>query len=219
MKRALVTGASQGIGLALSRELHKRGYDIIAVCRKATPELLKEKFEVIDKVDVRDDKSIQMLAKKIKEEKIDILVNNAGVFLDDEFGELDYDSINEQLLVNSLGPLKVTEALGKNLQRGSKVVMISSQMGSITLNSGWYYGYRMSKAALNVASISLAKDLGKKGVSILIIHPGYVKTRMTEFKGPTPPEESAKGIADRIEEHTIKESGEFKSYNGEKMPW
>ena len=112
---------------------------------------------------------------------LDELICSAGILREDGLDDAAYDDIRAQLEVNAIAPLRVVAALRKNLRRGGKVALITSRMGSIGDNgSGGYYGYRMSKAALNAAGMSLARDLASSGVAVAILHPGYVRTDMTE---------------------------------------
>ena len=133
---------------------------------------------------------------------------------------LDFDSIQRQFQVNAVGPLRIVSAVLPVLSKNSKIIMITSRRGSITDNtSGSSYGYRMSKAALNMASVSLAHDLKEKGIALGIVHPGYVKTDMTSHSGHIEPAESAQGILKRVEELNLENSGTFWHSNGEKLPW
>jgi NAD(P)-dependent dehydrogenase (short-subunit alcohol dehydrogenase family) len=122
--------------------------------------------------------------------------------------------------VNAYGPLRVTQKLSPLLARGSKVALITSRMGSIGDNgSGGYYGYRMSKAALNAAGKSLAIDLAPRGVSVAILHPGMVKTAMTGSHGKVEPEDAARDLLARIDALGLDNTGTFWHANGEVLPW
>ncbi|HVJ19887.1 MAG TPA: SDR family NAD(P)-dependent oxidoreductase, partial [Polyangiaceae bacterium] len=133
---------------------------------------------------------------------------------------LDFESIQKQLAVNALGPLRVTAALRRRLEKGAKVGFITSRMGSIDDNSsGGYYGYRMSKAALNMAAKSLAVDLKPAGVAVAILHPGMVKTDMVAGHGQVEPDDAARGLLARLDELTLESSGGFWHANGQRLPW
>lgn len=220
-KLAVVTGANRGIGLALTRELHQRGYDVVAACRKATPTLSALSVEVVDGVEVTNPAGIERLARAVANRNIDVLINNAGILRwSDKLESLDVAGIREQFEVNALGPLLVTAALRTRLPQGAKVALITSRMGSIDDNSsGGFYGYRMSKAALNMAGKSLAHDLEPQGVAVAILHPGMVKTEMVGDHGQVEPEQAAKGLLARIDALTLKTSGSFWHANGERLPW
>ncbi len=221
MKQTVViTGANRGIGLELTREYVRRGAEVIGLCRQSSAELDSSGARVIDGVDVVKSASVEAAAKKLKGTTIHILINNAGIFEDDALGKLDYAAVQHQLEVNALGPLRMTEALLEYLDKGSKIALITSRMGSIGDNgSGGYYGYRMSKAALNAAGMSLARDLRARGIAVAILHPGFVQTRMVDFAGDISPETSAKRLAQRIDELNLKTSGSFRHSNGESLPW
>ena len=220
MGNVLITGANRGIGLELARQLSQRGDTVIATCRKASPELGNLGVRVIEGVDVTSDASIGELARRLDGKALDVLVNNAGVLTHETLDDLDFDRIRHQLEVNSLGPLRVTAALRGLLGHGSKVVIITSRMGSIGDNtSGGSYGYRMSKAAVNMAGMSLARDLAQSGVAVAILHPGFVRTDMTGQRGLIDATESARGLIARIDELDLESSGGFWHANGERLPW
>ena len=222
MATVLVTGANRGIGLSLCKVFLAEGNDIVAVCRQPSPELsqLGAKVEVVSDVDVTQPKAVSALKQRLGKKRIDILVNNAGVLRDDRLTRLDLDLVEEQIRVNAIAPLRVVHALLENLGMGSKVALITSRMGSIGDNtSGGYYGYRMSKAALNAAGMSLARDLASRQVAVALLHPGYVRTDMTSQSGNVAPEDAAAQLATRIRELTMKTSGTFWHANGDILPW
>lgn len=220
MATVCITGANRGIGFEIARQLIDRGDEVIAVCRKPSDALSSLGVPIIDTVDVADGAGIEHLAERLQGVELDVLINNAGVLSDESLDDLDIDRIRRQFEVNSLGPLRVTAALRRNLGAGAKVAIITSRMGSIDDNtSGGRYGYRMSKAAVNMAGRSLAHDLRPDGVAVAIIHPGFVRTDMTGNTGLIDPPESAAGIIARIDELTTETSGSFWHANGEKLPW
>lgn len=219
MRTALVTGANRGIGLELCRQLREGGYDVIGACRDRSPELEVLGVEIIDDVDVTDAAGIATLERRVGERELDLLVNNAGILKSDTLETLDVSKAVRQFEVNALGPLLVTRALRGRLRHGAKVAIITSLMGSIADNSsGGYYGYRMSKAAVNMAGVSLARDLKDQGVTVLLLHPGMVATTMTSGRG-IPVDESVRGLVARIEEATAADSGSFRHANGKPLPW
>jgi NAD(P)-dependent dehydrogenase (short-subunit alcohol dehydrogenase family) len=171
-------------------------------------------------IDVGDDSSVAELKKRIGGKHVDLLVNNAGILERESLEELDFGSIRRQLEVNSLGPLRVTSALLPALGKGAKVVIVTSRMGSIADNtSGSRYGYRMSKAAVNMAGKSLAVDLKPRGVAVAIVHPGFVRTGMTGNQGDVDPATAAGRILDRADGLGLDNSGTFWHANGEVLPW
>ncbi len=219
-KTILITGANRGIGLAFVRHYLHRGERVLAVCRQSSSELDVSGAEVFAGVDVADPASITRLQQELKSVVIDVLINNAGILRDERLGSIDYATVLEQFDVNTLGPLRVTEALLGNLGKSAKVALITSRMGSIADNtSGGRYGYRMSKAALNIAGVSLAQDLKSRGISVALLHPGYVQTAMVGFGGDISAEEAARRLIVRIDELNLENSGSFWHSNGEILPW
>jgi Short-chain dehydrogenases of various substrate specificities len=219
-KTILITGANRGIGLAFVEHYLRRGERVLAVCRQSSSELDSSGAEVFAGVDVADPASIAGLQERLKGVAIDVLINNAGVLRDERLGDIDYATVLEQFQVNTLGPLRMTEALLANLGKGAKVALITSRMGSIADNtSGGRYGYRMSKAALNIAGVSLARDLQPRGIAVALLHPGYVQTAMVGFGGDISAEEAARRLITRIDELNLENSGSFWHSNGELLPW
>lgn len=219
MNRVLITGANRGIGLEICRQLQSRGDEVIAVCRHSSDALNELGLKAIEGVDVASDESIGILKDQLGGTKLDWLINNAGILSVESLDKLDFPAMEQQFRVNALGPLRVTSALRKNLFAGSKVGIVTSRMGSIDDNtSGGYYGYRMSKAAVNMAGACLAHDLSPQGVAVALLHPGYVATDMTGKQG-VPPEQAASGLIKRMDELEMDTSGSFWHAQGEKLPW
>ena len=220
MPTVVITGANRGIGLELTRQFRKRGDEVVAACRKSSDELANLDVEAVEGVDVADDAGAGRLTASLEGRTVDVLVNCAGILSDESLGDLDFDRMRRQYEINSLGPLRVTAALRENLVQGSKVAIITSRMGSIEDNtSGGRYGYRMSKAAVNMAGRSLANDLKDDGVAVAILHPGFVRTEMTGHQGLIDPPESAAGLITRIDEVTLETTGTFWHTNGQVIPW
>jgi short-subunit dehydrogenase len=219
MATYLITGANRGIGYEYCRQLLNRGDKPIAVCRSSSPELDALGIRVIKGIDMTQDQDLALLQSQLKGEQIDVLINNAGIIESVSLANLDIESIRRQFEVNAISPLRVTHALLDNLSGGSKVVMMTSRMGSIDDNtSGGSYGYRMSKVALCMAGKSLALDLRPKRIAVAILHPGLVQTRMTGFSGITT-EAAVRGLLARIDELTLVNTGTFWHSNGEVLPW
>ena len=223
-KTVVVTGANRGIGLGLAVAFASAGWVVFPACRTPTLALSAVQLnggKLIDGIDVSIDSGIARLKKELGETKIDVLLNNAGCLSVETLDELAPDAIRRQFEVNALAPLLVTAALRPNLSRGSKVVMITSRMGSLMDNdSGGFYGYRMSKAALNMAVISLSKDLAGDGVHVQALHPGMVATDMTKrWGGGISVDESVRGLMARIDAMTADNSGKFFHANGDELPW
>jgi len=219
LKKVLITGANRGIGLELCRQLTERGDQVIAVCRNASDALRDLGVRVIDDVDVSSDASVNALRDRLEDERLDWLINNAGVLSVERLDSLDFAAMERQFSINSLGPLRVTAALLSNLAVGAKVGIVTSRMGSIEDNtSGGYYGYRMSKAAVNMAGMSLARDLLDQGIAVTLLHPGMVATDMTGGQG-VPVEQSASGLIQRMDALDISATGSFWHAQGERLPW
>lgn len=219
-ENVLITGANRGIGLELSRQLCGKGRHVIAACRTSSPQLADIGAEVIDGVDVSDAQDVERLARRLDGRRLDWLINNAGILARESLDEMDFESIERQFRVNTLGPLRVTTALLQNLERGSRVFVISSAMGSISDNSsGGYYGYRISKAGVNMAFKSLSVDLRERGVVVRVLHPGFVATDMTNGRGDVPVEESAKGLIKRMTEADLSSTGGFYHARGHQLDW
>lgn len=219
MNSVLITGANRGIGLELCRQLVSRGDQVVAGCRKASDELRSLNLRVIEGLDVNDSESIDSLSAQLGEMKLDWLINNAGILSVESLGDLDFDAMEQQFRVNALGPLRVTSALLAKLGPGSKVGIITSRMGSVEDNtSGGYYGYRMSKAAVNMAGMSLARDLQERQIAVALLHPGMVATDMTGGRG-VPLEHSAGGLIQRMDALNMRHTGVFWHAEGDQLPW
>jgi NAD(P)-dependent dehydrogenase (short-subunit alcohol dehydrogenase family) len=219
MKTILITGANRGIGLEMARQLSARGDRVIAACRASSKELNALRIQVKEGVDACSDESMAGLADDLGSTRIDYLVNNAGILQRTSLDNMDWDSMERQFRVNALGPLRATTALSGHLSEGSKVFIITSRMGSIEDNSsGGSYGYRMSKAAVNIAGKSLSVDLLDRGIAVFLLHPGWVATQMTGQTG-IPVEESASGLIARMDSLGLEQTGTFWHQEGYELPW
>lgn len=214
----VITGANRGIGLAMTEKFLKEGHDVTGLCRKASPELSKTSARVMEGVDVTNLESLQKAAGEL--DHIDLLINNAGVLLGDSYDTVDFEDLQKQIEVNTFGPLKVALTIGKKVKEGGKIGIVTSRMGSIADNtSGGQYGYRLSKAAANAVGKSLAEDLRTQNVTVLLLHPGYVKTEMTKGNGLIDTQESAEGLFNIMMEKGLEKTGTFWHTNGEQLPW
>lgn len=220
-RNIVITGANRGIGLALVVQYANNGDVVFAVCRKTSPELDSIKsVTVIDGIDVVNSADLARLSESIADVKIDILINNAGILTEEMLGDIDYARVERQFQVNAIGPLNTSEKLLGQLREGSKIVFISSRMGSISDNgSGASYGYRMSKAALNAAGVSLANDLKTRGIAVGLLHPGFVQTALVNHHGDIDTTEAALRIQQRIEELDLENTGSFRHSNGQELAW
>ncbi len=221
MANYLVTGSNRGIGLEYCRQLKAKGHNVIATCRTTSAELERLDVSVYKNIDVTDHCSIKGLRDSLARIKVDVLILNAGVLEKNSFLDLDVNSIRKQFEVNALAPLFLIRTMIDNLESGSKIIIMTSRMGSISDNrSGGSYGYRMSKAALCMSGKSLAIDLEPLGISVALLHPGLVKTDMTNFtQDGIEPSKSVEGLLKLIDSLDIKNSGSFWHSNGEILPW
>jgi len=227
-RTVLVTGANRGIGLEFSRQYHAAGWRVIATARE--PEAAKDLKALgegvrIAQLDVTKPESVAALAASLGKEPIDLLINNAGQGVGFEvrpLTELKIDEFERVMQVNALGPVRVTQALLPNLRagKGKTIVGISSVLGSIAANrEGGFYGYRESKAALDMFMRGLAAELKSEGFICIAIIPGWVKTDMGGPDAPLTPEESVAGMRKVLDKLKPEDSGKFWSYDGTTIPW
>ena len=219
-KNVVITGANRGIGLAITKLFANKGYQVHALCRNSSEQLEQLEVNVITGVDVATEQGIKTMCEQLSGVAIDVLVCNAGILRDEQLGTLNLTTIREQFEVNAIAPLNVVEQLQNQLNSGAKVVLITSRMGSIEDNtSGGRYGYRMSKAALNIAGMSLSHDLKSSNVAVGIYHPGYVQTDMVNMGGDISSIEAATRLVNLIDKLSIETSGQFRHSNGQILPW
>ena len=223
-KTVLVTGANRGLGLEFARQYHAAGWRVIATARNpaAATDLRALGVRVLQ-LDVADPASIAGLADELEGQPIDLLINNAGIFPRvNTLADTDFDGVAQTLEVNLIGPMRVTLALLPNLRRAEtrQIVSITSGLGSITNNdSGRYYGYRESKAGLNMFTRSLAVELAGEGFACIVMSPGWVRTDMGGPNAQLAPQESIAGMRAVIDKLTPAETGTFWNYDGQQLPW
>jgi NAD(P)-dependent dehydrogenase (short-subunit alcohol dehydrogenase family) len=227
--RIVVTGASRGIGLELVRQLTARGDHVEAAVRdpdnaKELRALAANERARIHRLDVSDGASVDAFAAALGDAAIDMVINNAGVYggSKQSFQGVDYEDALRTFNTNALGALRVSLALLPHVRRGTvkKLVHVTSGMGSISDNtSGGFYAYRMSKAALNMMSKSLAVDLRHDGIASYVINPGWVQTDMGGKSAPTPVDKSVSGILRELDAATLADSGQFLDYKGGRYAW
>jgi NAD(P)-dependent dehydrogenase (short-subunit alcohol dehydrogenase family) len=204
----------------LAKRYSTLGHQVFALCRNSSTELEALELTVIDAVDVSSQPGLLKMQTALQGICIDILINNAGIFSNETLDNLDTQQIMQQFQVNALAPIQVVEKLITQLSSHAKLAFITSRMGSISDNSsGQYYGYRMSKAALNAAAMSLTRDLAPTGVSVGIYHPGWVQTQMVGNTGDITAAQAAERIIVLIDAQSESNSGSFKHSNGEALPW
>lgn len=222
-KKLLITGSNKGIGLELAKQFKSAGYEIYSLLRTTNSEIQQLSTQLIDGIDFNDPTTLQNSIERFNVTHFDCCVFNAGIFHNETLDVIDSNAVNQiidQFKVNSLAPVILASQSVKFMSSNSKLVVITSRMGSIDDNqSGSFYGYRMSKAALNSAAKSLSVDLKARGISVGIFHPGYVKTEMTNYTGNSTPKDVAKQLFEQISKLNIINSGQFKHANGDVLPW
>ena len=230
METVLITGANRGIGLELAARYAAAGNRVLACCRdpkkadKLQALAKSRKGLTVHGVQVADGKSVAALAAEVKE-PIDILINNAGMpgpAADRQsVSNMDFDGWAETFAVNTMAPLRMLQAFRRNLKAGKnpRAITITSQMGALSLNMPVMFAYCSSKAAvnkvMNMASVELAND----GITVGLVHPGWVRTDMGGKNADLSVEDSAAGIMSVIAKWTLAETGRFKKWNGEPHGW
>ena len=210
MGTVLITGANRGIGLELVRRHRERGDTVIAVCRKASDELRKTGARTIENIDMTDGVAIDGLKERFKVKTIDRLIANAGLRGLEGYNNLDFDAIRYQYEVNAIGPLRLVRALDTALADGAKVVLLSTLVASLDDNkSGGEFGYRMSKVALNMAGVNLAHALKTRGITMLLLHPGWVQTELGGEGAPVEVAESASKLIATTDRLGFEQTGTF----------
>jgi NAD(P)-dependent dehydrogenase (short-subunit alcohol dehydrogenase family) len=221
---ALITGANRGIGLELVKQLKADGWTVIGTARNPGKAVeLGATGATVVQLDVTSTESVNAMVAGLKGQAIDLLVNNAGIKGHEaaSFDETEFDRILKTLDVNSVGPMRVTQALLPNLEAGvgKTVVQISSAMGSISNNRGGYYGYRASKSALNMLNSSLAIELDDAGFTCVVLHPGWVRTELGGEAASLSVEESVSAMMKVIATLTPESNGHFYNYDGQEVAW
>lgn len=226
----LLTGANRGLGLELARQYAKDNWRVIVCCRE--PKNARELNELstvmpqltLHELDVQNPQHLQSLVDAFKGQPIDILLNNAGVYGQDDatFGNTNIDRWLNTFHINTIAPMKIMEAFVDNVAASELRIMasMSSKMGSIADNgSGGSYVYRSSKAALNMVMASAAIDLQPRGITSVILHPGWVRTDMGGPQGELSVTESVTALRHTLAGITSKDNGRFFDIDGSVIPW
>jgi NAD(P)-dependent dehydrogenase (short-subunit alcohol dehydrogenase family) len=232
-RQIVLTGASRGLGLEFTRQWLQAGHHVFALARTAhrspgLAELMDHHSDAlhVQDVDVASDDSVNRATAKISDtwNAVDLLLNNAGVYgaKGGSLSDLEFDDWRQAMEINALGPMRMTRDMLPLLRKGtsSRVINMTSLMGSMTDNtSGGSWSYRMSKAALNMASRNMGHDTALQGIPAVVIHPGWVQTDMGGAAAPLTIEEAVASMVATIDRFTVEHSGGFYDRNGEAMPW
>jgi NAD(P)-dependent dehydrogenase (short-subunit alcohol dehydrogenase family) len=222
--RALIIGASRGIGLGLARELAGRGWSVVASQRRPSEGLAEAakagSVEIVD-ADVTDTASLKALVNRMDEGSLDLVLVNAGIMGPERQSveEASPDEVTEIVMTNAVGPARAAYLMLPLLRDGGTLAFMTSRMGSIADSSGGYDLYRMSKAAQNILARGLSEQEAKgRGIAVLSLHPGWVRTDMGGPAATLAVEQSARGLADVLEsEH--RPGHRFLAYDGSEIPW
>ncbi len=236
MATVLITGTNRGLGLEFVRQYLDAGWHVIATCRD--PRAARDLRQLggahvsldIHGLDVVDFAAIDALAANLHGVPIDVLINNAGVIgpqrradgdFRQSFGQIDYDILDAVLRVNTMAPLKIAEAFCEHVASSEqkKIVTISSTLGSIAEGEPGHYAYRISKAAVNMAMATVARELEAAGVIVTLLNPGWVRTDMGGDAAPLDAGESVRSLRKLIAKLTPDDSGAFIDYDGRRIPW
>lgn len=226
---AVVTGAGRGLGLEFVRQLAAQGATVIGTVRKPTEELQELGVQILT-LDVGDPNSITRFGAELAKrfDRVDLLVNNAGINSSGvpkgkknvRWGSLEPEGVLQMVRINGMGPVLVTQALEPLLHEGSKVLSISSWLGSVAgKQAGGNYGYCASKTTLNMLGRAMAFDLAPKGVTCVLGNPGWVRTDMGGEKADLSPEESVQGLLRVMARATPADAGRFLAWDGTEVPW
>lgn len=225
MKNILVVGADRGIANKICLQLQDRGERVFAACLGSTNPF-DNGIEAITGIDVTSSEAPKKLLNALNQKKVrlDWVLHVAGVLGLDTLGEIDYDDMRRQFEINTIGPLHIAEACLSLMDKGAKLGIVTSRVGSLGDNSsGGMYAYRVSKAAANMVALNLHHDLSKRGIAVVALHPGMVATDLTKDYPGTynyiQPEDAARGLIARMDELTLESSGQFRHANGDALIW
>lgn len=230
MPTVLVTGASRGLGLEFCRQYAEDGWRVVATCRRparadglaSIAQRFPNRFEV-HPLDVGDEDSVRALGRDLQADSLDLLVNNAmGGGRSRPLDEIDYRSFETAMRVNAFAVLSTARTFLDRMARGQgrTLAVISSEMGSLARNTkGGRYVYRASKAAANMIVRSLAADLAERGIKVVSLHPGWVRTRLGGPDAPLSPGESVAAMRQVLARLGAEDSGRFLDRHGRDIPW
>jgi NAD(P)-dependent dehydrogenase (short-subunit alcohol dehydrogenase family) len=227
MSNILITGANRGIGLSFAKQYADDGWRVYATCR--SPEsatdlkALEDEQVSVHALDVTDAGSIASLRNDLSNVDFDVLLNNAGYLGPEPQGlyESDDELWLQQFRVNTLAPLRMTEAFLENVKRSKRkqIFNISSILASNGNAFGGYYPYRATKGGLNAITKNLAIDLEDRGITVAVFHPGWVRTEMGGPTADLSADESAAALRTIFEKMTPADSGKYYNFTGKELPW
>jgi NAD(P)-dependent dehydrogenase (short-subunit alcohol dehydrogenase family) len=227
----LITGANRGLGFEFASRYLADGWRVFAACRNPAAAIKLRRLAqdtggmlTILAMDVTDPESIQNAATQFKDVAMDMLINSAGIAgaSGQQTGNVDYESWAHVFNVNTMGPLRVLESFSDHIARSQPrlVITITSGMGSLADNtSGGSIAYRSSKAAVNMVMRSAAIDLAPRGITCVLLDPGWVRTDMGGAKAPLSPQESVTAMRRLINTFGPNHTGKFYNYDGREHPW
>jgi NAD(P)-dependent dehydrogenase (short-subunit alcohol dehydrogenase family) len=228
----LISGSNRGLGLELVKQYAEQGWRVFATCRRpaeadALQSLAAQQPNIsLHRLDITRTDDMRAIARELEDTALDVLFNNAGIYLEYSYqesmlGAIRYEDWLRTFEVNTLGAVRLVEALVPNIANSEKrlIATMTSQMGSIgDIDIPGSYYYRSSKAALNAAMRGLARELEPKGIGVLLLHPGGVRTRMGPRHGIAC-SESVRGLRKVIDAFRPDQTGRFLRYDGTEMPW
>ena len=235
MPTVMITGANRGLGFEFAKQYASEGWRVVATCRNvehARELRVLSDLVTVHKLEVTNPADISALAEEMRGIPVDVLIHNAAAQGPSgktaTFGNLDVEAWLEVFRTNTIAPLKITEALIENVRSSERklIIFISSRAGSISERGqlphhrpGGSYVYRTSKAALNAAAKSLAFDLKTEGISVLVLHPGWVRTDSGGKGADLEVGFSVKCMREVIASFSLPQSGAFKDYSGREIGW
>jgi len=224
MPSVLISGCDTGIGREFARQYSRAGWQVYATYRDLANRLPAAEADGTishHSLDVTRPEDFIRLKDELAEKTIDVLLSNAGIGHGlHHFGATDYDYLEQMWRVNTVGPLRLCETFATNVEASAlkKIAVVSSRMGSVSLNnSGAHYGYRSSKAGLNAMLKSMALDLFERGILVVALHPGWVRTQ--ESNAALSASQSVAGMRKVIARLGAHETGQFYNYNGAPLAW
>jgi NAD(P)-dependent dehydrogenase (short-subunit alcohol dehydrogenase family) len=228
MARALVTGSNRGIGLALCAALAERGDEVLAACRRSSPELAALDVTVIDGVDVSEQAAAGRLREAIGTRPLDLVIANAArnrSFDIDRPDDLDLELFEGDVLVNVVGAVRTVVAALPSMGAGSRIALVSSGASAPGPSAAGSFGYKVTKAAVNQFGRSLAHELAPRGIVVAVVNPGPTRTDLLQMSfdagrtafdpaGAPSPDESAARLLGTIDAATLESSGTFWNHTG-----